>query len=145
MVHNRLGYVSCSNAKEGFQNPKMRLRLQDFIKKSLAEQPEKTPRPTALVVWNGPLPLATLDEDEDGNAVATLLFHHKQHAWELETSPALGQWLVDVLPLLQIGEQPVMTFAELQRDFEENAEGGFTAFLATEEWAALREEGLWVL
>ena len=127
-----------------FKTPKPTVP-KDFIKKSLAEQPEKTPRPTALVVWNGPLPLATLDEDEDGNAGATLLFHHKQHAWELETSPALGQWLVDVLPLLQIGEQPVMTFAELQRDFEENAEGSFAAFLASEEWAALREEGLWVL
>lgn len=116
-----------------------------FIQKSIAEQEEKAPRPTALVVWNGPLPLATLDEDEAGNAVATLVFHHKQHDWELETTPALGQWLVDVLPLLQLGEQPVMSFAELQRDFEENGEGEFSDLLNSEEWAALREAGLWVL
>jgi len=116
-----------------------------FIQKSIAEQKEITPRPTALVVWNGPLPLATLDEDEDGNAVATLVFHHKQHTWELETTPALGQWVVDVLPLLQIGEQAVMTFAELQRDFEENGEGDFAEFLASGQWAGLREHGILVL
>jgi Radical SAM superfamily len=118
---------------------------KDFIEKSIAEQAEKTPRPTALVVWHGPQPIATLDEDDDGHAVATLVFHHKKHAWELETTPALGQWLVDVLPMLQINEQPVMSFAELQKDFQDNAEGSFADFLASAELAALREHGLIVL
>lgn len=118
---------------------------KDFILKSIEDLPEKTYRPTALVVWHGPQPIATLDEDEDGNAVASLLFHHKQHEWALETSPALGQWLVDVLPLLQVGDHPVMTFEQLQKDFEEHGEGDFTAFLASEDWTALRDEGLWVL
>ncbi len=113
-----------------------------FIEKSIAEQEEKTPRPTALVAWNGPLPLATLDEE---TGMATLLFHHKQRAWELETSPAIAQWLVDVLPLLQIGDNAVMSFAELQKDFEENTEGRFADFLAGEEWDALREAGLLVV
>lgn len=115
---------------------------KSFIRKSLAEQEEKSPRPTALVAWHGSLPLATLDEE---TGLATLVFHQKQQTWELETSPELAQWLVDVLPLLQIGEHPVMSFAELQRDFEENSEGSFSEFLASEEWAALREAGLWVV
>jgi radical SAM superfamily enzyme YgiQ (UPF0313 family) len=118
---------------------------KDFIVKSIAEQPEKMPRPTAIVVWHGPQPIATLDEDDDGHAVATLLFHHKQQEWVLETTPTLGQWLVDVLPLLQISGQAVMNFAELQKDFEENAEGSFTDFMASVEWAALRDNGLWIL
>jgi hypothetical protein len=118
---------------------------RSFIQKSIAEQPEKTPRPTALVVWHGPLPHATLDEDALGNAVATLAFHHKQHTWELETTPALGQWLVEVLPLLQIGEQPEMSLAALEQDFSEHAEGDFAVFLASDEWARLCEAGMWVL
>ncbi|MCF8246887.1 MAG: radical SAM protein [Saprospiraceae bacterium] len=118
---------------------------KSFIQKSIAPQPEKTTRPTALVAWHGPLPTATLDEDEDGNAVATLVFHHKQHSWELQTTPAHGQWLVDVLPLLQIGEHPVLSFAALEKDFAEHGEGDFSFFLASEEWAALRKTGLWLV
>ncbi len=127
-----------------FKTPKPSVS-KTFIQKSIAQQEEKMPRPTALVVWNGPLPIATLDEDEAGNAVATLTFHHKQHSWELETTPALGQWLVDVLPLLQIGEHPVMSFAELEKDFAEHGEGDFAAFLASDEWALLGENGLLIL
>ena len=118
---------------------------KDFIEKSLRSKQEKAPRPTALLVWNGPLPHAALVEDEDGEAVAHLVFHHRQFEWSLETSPELGQWLVDVLPLLQPGDHPVMTMQELQQDFLESGMGNFDTFLASEEWGALRENGLLVL
>lgn len=127
-----------------FKTPKPTVPKQ-FIKKSIAEQPEKMPRPTSLVVWNGPQPIATLDEDERGHAVASLVFHHKQYEWALETSPTLGQWLVEVLPLLQIGQQPVLTLEGLRKDFEAHNEGRFDTFLASKEWEALREAGLWLL
>lgn len=127
-----------------FKTPKPSVP-KTFIQKSIAQQEEKMPRPTALVVWNGPLPIATLDKDEDGDALATLTFHHKHDSWELETTPALGQWLVDVLPLLQIGEHPVMSFAELEKDFLEHVERDFAVFLSSEEWAAIWEHGLLIL
>lgn len=117
----------------------------NFIKKSILLKTAKTPKPTARIVWNGPLPLATLEEDEKGKSIAVLAFHHKQHQWNLETSPELGQWLVDVLPLLQITDQPVMTWRELEEDFLENGEGDFSVFLEGEEWEGLREHGLLVL
>ncbi|MEZ4985876.1 MAG: radical SAM protein [Saprospiraceae bacterium] len=119
-----------------------------FIAKSVETQEDSTHRPSSLVVWSGPLPLATLETTETGEAVARLAFTHKQHEWELETLPAWGQWLVDVLPLLQpaVG-QPVLTFNELQQDFEENGDAAtsFDDFLHSETWALLRSEGMWVL
>ena len=116
-----------------------------FIQKSIKQQEAKTPRPTALVVWLGPLPHAALVEDEMGHTFAELLFHDKQLEWSLETTPGIGQWLVDVLPLLQIGKQPVMTFQELEKDFVENGEGDFNSFLKTKEWRELRGNGLLIL
>ncbi|MCB0518861.1 MAG: radical SAM protein [Lewinellaceae bacterium] len=127
-----------------FKTPKPSVP-KGFINKSIRHDAEKAPRPNALVVWTGPLPLATLVEDEDGGEMASLLFHHKQHEWELETSPELGQWLVDVLPLLKIGGQAVMTFQELQQDFEENGMGNIAEFMASVEWGALKENGLLIL
>ena len=127
-----------------FKTPKPSVP-KDFIKKSIRHDPEKSPRPNALVVWTGPLPHATLVEDDDGAELASLLFHHKQHEWTLETSPELGQWLVDVLPMLQPGDEAALTFQALQKDFEENELGDFADFLASEEWEALRENGLLML
>lgn len=118
---------------------------KSFIKKSIRQQEAKPPRPTAMVVWLGPLPHAVLVEDEMGHPVAELTFHHKQHTWSLETTPELGQWLVDVLPLLQIGDQAVLTWQKLEQDFAENGTGDFAGFLRSEEWRALRGEGLLVL
>ncbi len=118
-----------------------------FIAQSIAAAEEIGYRPSSLVVWSGPLPLATLEETEEGEAIALLTFSHKQHEWALETSPDWGQWLVDVLPLLQIAPQPVLTFAEVRADYEENCENSdaFDDFLASETWALLRGEGMWVL
>ncbi len=127
-----------------FKTPKPAVP-KNFIKNSIHHDLEKTPRPNALVVWTGPLPHASLSETDDGAEVAALVFHHKQHEWELETDPELGQWLVDVLPLLQPGDQPVLTFQELQKDFEENEMGDFAEFQSSEEWEVLRENGLLML
>ena len=114
----------------------------NFIKKSILHKTAKSPKPSARIVWNGPLPLATLEEVQKGKPLAILEFHHKQYQWTLETSPELGQWLVDVLPLLQITDQPVMTWGELEKDFSENAEGNFSAFLDSKEWRGLRGAGV---
>ena len=114
---------------------------KSFIRKSIEEFDDKMPRPTALVAWNGPVPIAMLVEE----GVARLIFHQKKESWELETSPELAQWLVDVLPQLQIGPHPPMTFAELQKDYEEHMNQNFLEFLISEEWLTMREMGLWVI
>ena len=118
---------------------------KSFIKKSIKQIEVRTPRPTAVVVWLGPLPHAILVEDETGGEIAELTFQHKQHEWSLETTLELGQWLVEVLPMLQIGDHAVMTFQKLGKDFEENGTGNFDVFLESGEWRALRGEGLLVL
>ena len=76
---------------------------------------------------------------------ADLAFHHKQHSWSLETTPEIGQWLVDVLPMLQIGDHDVMTFQLLEKDFVEHCSGQFDAFLKMKEWRDLRGNGLLIL
>ncbi len=116
-----------------------------FIKKSIDHAPEKSLLPNALVIWTGPLPVAALVEDESGQESAELVFHHKQHEWTLETTSGLGQWLVDLLPMLQIGVREVLTIKSLKKDFEEAGMGGFEVFLESEEWRGLRENGLLVL
>ncbi len=127
-----------------FKTPKPTV-AKGFIKKCLRQEHARPPRPNALMVWTGPLPFASQYEIDDGVEVASLLFHHPQHEWELETTPALAQWLVDVLPLLQPAADSRMTFQELQQDFEENGMGSFAEFLASVEWGELRGNGLLVL
>ncbi len=128
----------------GFKTPKPSVP-KDFIEKSIRQVSEKNSRPNALVVWTGPLPIATLTEDSTGEQFAELVFHHKQHKWTLETTPSLGQWLVDVLPMLQIGDHEVLTIKSLKEDFEEAGMGEFAIFLESGEWRELRGNGLLVL
>ena len=128
----------------GFKTPRTTVS-PNYIFKSISQKLPKTQKPSALVVWIGLLPIATLEEDKKGQPIAALLFYHKQHDWELQTTPELGQWLMDVLPLLQLADQPVLTMRELERDFEENGKVKFSVFLGSEAWAALRGDGMLVL
>jgi hypothetical protein len=127
-----------------FKTPKPTV-AKGFIKKCLQQKDARPPRPNALVVWTGPLPFASQYEIDDGVEVASLLFHHPQHEWELETTPALAQWLVDVLPLLQPSAAERMNFQALQQDFEENYGASFNDLLVSTAWQELRGNGLLVL
>ncbi len=128
----------------GFKTPKTTV-AKHYIQNAIRQTTEKQVRANTLLIWTGLLPIASLVEDEFGEATAGLHFHHRQYEWTLETTPELGQWLVDVIPLLQIGEQSVLTMSDLQQDYEEFEMGDFDQFLNSEEWEALRGNGLLVL
>lgn len=116
----------------------------NFIERSIFEGSEKSPKPSALTVWLGPLPEAHILEMEDGE-MAELIFQLKQKEWALETTPQLGQWLVDVFPMLVIESHDVVTMNTLRKDFEKLDLGDFDEFLKSEEWELLRENGMLIL
>lgn len=119
-----------------------------YIEKSIKQTADKAPRPNALAIWSGNLPLLEVAEVKKGKktvAVAELTFYNKQQDWVLETNVPLGQWLTDTLPQLRVGKQEPWSFQRLKEAFEQAGPGNFEEFMSSSTWEELRANGLLII
>lgn len=127
----------------GFEVPKTAIHPR-YIEFCLENKEAKKTRPNTQIVWLGPLPEAALVESDEG-PLAVLHFHFPQKEYVLETTPELGQWLVDTLPELAIGPRAPMRIEGLQKSFDAEGLGRFDDFLLSDVFLEMRGQGLLLL
>ncbi|WP_019987231.1 B12-binding domain-containing radical SAM protein [Rudanella lutea] len=124
-----------------------------YIEKAIRQRPAEGQRTNALVVWTGGEPTlevfeAAVPRSRRGQQViemAELEFYSKQDHWLLETELPVGEWLVTVLPDMDIDAPTPMSMQRLQTRYEEAGLGDFELFKASAVWKQLREHGLLVV
>jgi hypothetical protein len=136
-----------------FKTPRTTIK-KDTIANAILDTTDKAPRLNATIVWLGNAPTLDIVPEIRGkrvvpnSEVAVLSFFHKNKAWTLETSPEIGQWLMDVFSRFLITAQEPLLLIELKAIFEaaklEDYEN-FQEFMDSYTMMQLREGGLLVL
>lgn len=119
-----------------------------YIQKSIQQQPDKAPRPNALLVWLGNLPTLTAFSERRGRKtveLAELAFYNKQGEWGFETDGTIGNWIAEIMPQLQINQQEPITYQQVKANFEASGLGDFETFTQSAAWLQLRKNGLLIL
>jgi len=121
------------------------------VKKNAVEQavsealvPDRD-RVSSRVLWLGGLP-ERITSGRTGRtgkgAKAGLVFVEKDGAFTLSPDPVTVQWLEALLPRLTADNATLLTFAEMQQDYEKHVHKDFSAFLRSAAWRTLREQGM---
>lgn len=117
----------------------------NYIERSVRQSTDGSHRPNAFVVWLGSEPAMEVVELKKGKKVverAELVFYNRKNEWALETSVALGEWLACTMPKLLVRAPEPYLLERLKADYESAGLGSFSAFLQSETWGVLRENGL---
>lgn len=129
-----------------FKIPKTKIK-QDFIINSLENEPILVTRPTAKIVWLGGMPLVSFQTKTKKGVTrerAQLTFYTKRESFEITTEREKAEWLTYILEQLKIGDEPLLTYAQIKTDYETHFED-FELFWVSKPINTLREQGLLVL
>ncbi len=144
-----------------FKTPRTTVK-PNYIANAIADNPEKTPRSNAMVVWLGnSLPIveeiaplsSEVPQKEKKKAkkrkdydLSYLTFWNKKTQWTLETSSQTAEWLVEIFPKFLItSKQEPLLLQDLKIAFEQaNLEdyANFQEFLDSFTFGELRKNGL---
>lgn len=129
-----------------FKIPKTKIK-RDFIINSLENEPMIVTRPTAKIVWLGGAPLVSFQAKTKKGVTrerAQLTFYTKRESFDITTEGEKAEWLIHTLEQLKIGEEPLLTYAQIKADYETHFED-FELFWVSKPINTLREHGLLVL
>lgn len=117
-----------------------------YIADAVENEPEPAFRPNARFVWLGHAPELRIRPARRRHPERAILHGlTRQGDWQIETHPALGQWLADWLPRLHINASAEASRAAAKANFEQAGLGSFADLTASSVWQELREAGLWEL
>ncbi|WP_026463306.1 B12-binding domain-containing radical SAM protein [Adhaeribacter aquaticus] len=100
------------------------------------------------VFWLGNIPaLEIVKTQKKGKLIerAVLTFYEKAEDIQLKTTPVIGQWLAQILSLLNQDYQTKILLKELELSFPPEANMPFAQFLISPEWLLLREKGMLII
>jgi hypothetical protein len=147
-----------------FKTPRTTVK-PNHIATAIADNPEKTPRLNAMIVWLGnSLPIVeetapiSSETQQKGKKkakkrsdydLAYLTFFDKKTQWTLETSAQTAEWLVEVFPkfLIKPNQEPLL-LQDLKTLFEQanlDDYNNFQEFLESFTFGELRKNGLVVV
>ncbi len=129
-----------------FKIPKTKIH-PDFIFDALQDENQFSTKPAAKIVWLGGKPTVdSIVKTKKGKSCELLVmtFHDKKESYTIQTNKAEGEWLVQILEKIQLGNTKIYTFQELKNDFEVNLVD-FELFWYSKPISVLREYGLLVL
>ena len=129
-----------------FKIPKTNIK-RDFIINSLENEPILVTRPTAKIVWLGGAPLVSFQAKTKKGITrerAQLTFFTKRESFDITTEHEKAEWLMNTLDQLKIGDEPLLTYAQIKADYETHFED-FELFWVSKPINTLREHGLLVL
>ncbi len=129
-----------------FKIPKTKIK-RDFIINSLENEPILVTRPTAKIVWLGGAPLVSFQAKTKKGVTrerAQLTFFTKRESFDITTEGEKAEWLIHILEQLKIGDEPLLTYAQIKADYESHFED-FELFWISKPINTLREQGLLVL
>ena len=129
-----------------FKIPKTKIH-PDFIFDALQDENQFSTKPAAKIVWLGGKPAVEhIVKTKKGRSweLLVMTFHDKKESYTIQTNKAEGEWLVQILEKIQLGNTKIYTFQELKNDFEVNLVD-FELFWYSKPISVLREYGLLVL
>jgi radical SAM superfamily enzyme YgiQ (UPF0313 family) len=97
----------------------------------------------ACLIWVG-ASVKVIHQNETEDFMEFSICTKKENA-TFELSYDLGEWLNEILPLLDLNNENKTTLKMIAKDFEANFEASFEAFIESEVWEILRKNGLLLL
>ncbi len=115
------------------------------IESVLAVDPDVFVKPLARIVWLGPQPLVhyfTKTKKGKTLSLVELTFHAKKETLVLQLEEKVGSWLVGLLPRLTVSNLELLTFQQVQADYEAAGLTDFEACWYEKLWDRLHAVGL---
>jgi radical SAM superfamily enzyme YgiQ (UPF0313 family) len=120
----------------------------DFIQNIIDEQVYEPEKPTCEIFWLGGIPSVRIFTKKKKNhlfEMAELTFTNKKNDLIIQVDQKEGEWLMEQIPLLSVYNQRLITFAELQKSFEQHTGDDFVLFWNSPSIKELRKNGLLML
>jgi hypothetical protein len=130
-----------------FKMPRTKI-APDYIENALSEDMVYSLKPTAKIVYLGGLPTVSYaTKIKKGNTIesATLLFYDKKETFSLQISKAQSVWLMSILPRLMPNNTQILTFKDVQADYESAELVDFEMFWYNKPFSVLTDFGLLAL
>ncbi len=119
----------------------------NFIENCLEIVPSFKVKNTAKVLWLGGFPFIEEKHKKKRGQTRTsfvLTFHDTTSTFKISLEKDMGEWFLEMLPLLTVHAEKQMTFGQLKKDFEINFED-FELFWFSKPMQVLKENGLLLL
>lgn len=130
-----------------FKIPKTKV-APNYILRALNEVENMMTKPTAKIVWLGTLPTVTYltkTIKKQAVAVTQLQFENQTSSIVFDISPEQGKWVEKYFPLLTPTQSTVLTYQDLEKEYEAAGLGTFALFWYNQPFAQLRSHGLLAL
>ncbi len=131
----------------GFKVPRTTVAPK-YIQKAIDEQAFEPASPNAKIVWLGGVPSIrkyTKKKKNQSFEMAELTFSNKKHDLKIQLKQNEGEWLMEQIPALSVNSPEQITFAELEKSFEQHTGDDFVLFWNSPAIKELRENGLLML
>ncbi len=130
-----------------FKTPRTKI-APNYIENALTEDVVYSLKPTAKIIYLGGLPTITYSTKiKKGKTIesATLLFYDKKETFSLQISKEHGVWLLTILPQLMPNNEKMLTFKDVQTDYEAAGLDDFELFWYNKPFSVLTDFGLLAL
>ncbi|MFC4263062.1 B12-binding domain-containing radical SAM protein [Ferruginibacter yonginensis] len=127
-----------------FKIPKPKVS-STFIEDALNEPEINTLKPNSKIIFLGNIPTVsyfTQSKKGYSREMATLHFYNKRHIQKIQILKEQADWLLQLLPLLQIGDQPLLTLQDVMNNYEQQGLENFELFWDNKPMNTLYQSGL---
>ena len=130
-----------------FKTPRTKI-APNYIENALTEDVVYSLKPTAKIIYLGGLPTVTYSKKIKKNKEiesATLLFYDKKETFSLQISTSQSVWLLNMLPKLMPNNEKMLTFKDVQADYEAAGLADFELFWYNKPFNVLGDFGVLAL
>ena len=120
----------------------------DFIANAVEEGNSREVKASAKLLYIGGKPSITnFIKSKKGKSwkMSSLIFHTKKESYSIQTGQEEGEWLSEILPELSVKNSKLLTFQDLQKNYEEAGLENFELFWQSRIIQKIRENGLLIL
>ena len=120
----------------------------DFILSALNEQELNSLKPSAKIIFTGNIPsVEYFTQSKKGNTreMATLTFINKRHTQQIQVLKQQGEWLVSILPLLNVTNTTQLTLQQIKDNYSNAELEDFEIFWDNKPVNTLYKSGLYHL
>lgn len=120
----------------------------DFIANAVEEGNSREVKASAKLLYIGGKPSITnFIKSKKGKSweMSSLIFHTKKESYSIQTGQEEGKWLSEILPELSVKNSKLLTFQDLQKNYEEAGLENFELFWQSRTIQKIRENGLLIL